>query len=104
MPGTKAMNQTILTVTDFNQQVRKRDNYQCRWCEGSVEVGRVLSIYGSQLDTLHDVRAAILLCQHCYDVIARGDWCVRGLSYFEGQTGRQYIDATYRIVFEPAFR
>jgi hypothetical protein len=104
MPGTKDMTQTILTVTDFHQQVRKRDNHQCRWCETAVELGRVMPIYGNQPETFHDVRAAILLCAQCYDVLARGDWCVRGLSHFDGPSGRQYIDATNRIVFEPAFR
>src|SRR5262245_47653182 len=96
------MKTSMVTESEYQQQVRNRDRHHCRWCEAALELGQILSIYGRHPDLLHEVRTSILLCSHCYDTIQRGDWCVRGLSHFQGPDGRRLINANDRIVFEPA--
>jgi len=89
----------------FDQQIRERDRYRCRWCDFVVDVGVIYALYPAKPELRYDPRAAMLLCAQCARH-AGGEipgyiWRPHGdKHFFVGGSKRQYIDASGFVFWE----
>lgn len=94
-----------MTLAAFEDRIRERDGFKCRWCELPVGRGKVYRLYPERLPK--DERAALLLCDQCYrhldGQVPGYYWRIMGFSHFELGRG-SYIDASKTVCFESTKR
>lgn len=101
---------TIIDARKFKADVWTRDYSHCRRCLGRVrkclarvaDRGEVHHIHGKIGDLLFEVRAAILLCLHCHELVTgrvNERWIIVATQTFVLHE-REYTDATFPVTFE----
>lgn len=90
-----------MTRAAFDDRIRVRDGFKCRWCEQPVMQGKVYRLYPTKV--VNDERVAFLLCDPCYrhldGQVPGYFWRVYGTAHFSIGRG-EYIDASQPVVFE----